>query len=88
MRAFLCHCFFNNCAYSKRFYSRYCTLLRVQAGADDPKLVSECADLLEKMCHLEPEKRLQVRACLEHPFMKNADKAEHNHHGQHNKAAK
>ena len=35
-------------------------LLASKAGADDPKLVAECADLLEKMCMLEPEKRIQV----------------------------
>jgi hypothetical protein len=31
-----------------------------KAGADDKKLVEEAADLLEKMLHLEPDKRLQV----------------------------
>jgi len=36
--------------------------------------VLEAADLLEKMLDLEPEKRLQVKGCLEHPFLK-ADKA-------------
>lgn len=46
------------------------TLLSCKAGADDQRLVIDAADLLEKMCSLEPEKRMQVRACLEHPFIK------------------
>ena len=46
------------------------SLLASKAGADDPKLVSDCGDLLEKMCALEPEKRIQVRACLDHPFIR------------------
>jgi len=46
------------------------TLLASKAGADDQRLVLEAADLLEKMCCLEPEKRIQVKACLEHPFIK------------------
>jgi len=50
-------------------------LLACKAGADEAKVVLEAADLLEKMLHLEPEKRLQVRACLEHPFIKGAGRS-------------
>lgn len=43
-------------------------LLAGQEG--DSKQVASLVDLLEKMMHLDPEKRLTAKEALRHPFIK------------------
>jgi len=43
-------------------------LLSSKAGADDRRLVTGLADLLEKSLHLDPSKRLTVSEALKHAF--------------------
>ena len=44
--------------------------LEAKAGGDEQRVVVELADLLEKTLTLDPERRLQVKEALDHPFVK------------------
>ena len=45
-------------------------LLNKYAEGCQPRLVSQLADLLEKMMMLDPEKRIDVDDALRHPFVR------------------
>lgn len=54
--------------------NNFAALLTKAAVGADHGLVLQLADLLEKMMHLDPEKRITPKAALSHPFIKIATK--------------
>lgn len=46
----------------------FAALLSTMQG--DKKKVAQLADLLERMMHLDPSRRLTAKECLKHPFIK------------------
>ena len=46
----------------------FAALLSAMQG--DKKKVAQLADLLERMMHLDPSRRLTAKECLKHPFIK------------------
>ena len=41
-----------------------------KAGGDEQRVVIQLSELLEKVLQLDPERRIQIKTALEHPFVK------------------